>query len=164
MMEIRNTQLADIPALLAIYDSARGFMRRQGNMNQWTMGYPGPDIIEEDIQRGVNYVCLIYGKIAGVFSLIGGEDPTYVHIDNGQWLNNKPYWTIHRLASGSRQYGVGAYCLDWSVQKYGNIKIDTHRDNKPMQALLNKTGFIYCGIIHLPDGSERLAYQKEAPL
>ena len=30
-------------------------------------------------------------------------------------------------------------------------------------ALLEKNGFRYCGIIHVTDGSERLAYQLEAP-
>lgn len=41
-----------------------------------------------------------------------------------------------------------------------NIRIDTHWDNKPMQGALAKAGFHYCGIIHLLDGDERLAYQK----
>ena len=43
----------------------------------------------------------------------------------------------------------------------GNLKIDTHRDNRIMQHLLDKNGFTYCGIIYLDDGTERLAYQKQ---
>lgn len=42
----------------------------------------------------------------------------------------------------------------------GNVRIDTHRDNQPMQALLKKCGFAYCGRIFLADGSERIAFQK----
>ena len=45
----------------------------------------------------------------------------------------------------------------WAV---GNLKIDTHRDNVVMQNMLKKNGFQSCGIIHVQDGSERLAYQK----
>ena len=35
-----------------------------------------------------------------------------------------------------------------------------HRDNHIMQHLLAKHGFSQCGIIHLLNGDERLAYQK----
>ena len=41
-----------------------------------------------------------------------------------------------------------------------SIRIDTHRDNIPMQKMLNKNGFIYCGIIYLLDGKERFAFEK----
>ena len=42
----------------------------------------------------------------------------------------------------------------------GNIRIDTHKDNKIMQGLLARHGFSYCGIIYLKNGSPRLAYQR----
>ncbi|HNZ83431.1 MAG TPA: GNAT family N-acetyltransferase, partial [Sedimentibacter sp.] len=48
----------------------------------------------------------------------------------------------------------------WCFEKCRNLKIDTHRDNIPMQNLLNKNGFIRCGIIYLENGDERIAYQK----
>ena len=40
-----------------------------------------------------------------------------------------------------------------------NVRVDTHEDNKPMQHLIAKAGFAYCGVIHLADGDPRLAYQ-----
>ena len=39
-------------------------------------------------------------------------------------------------------------------------QIDTHKDNIPMQRVLLRNGFVYCGIIHLENGDERIAYQK----
>ena len=42
------------------------------------------------------------------------------------------------------------------------MKIDTHRENRVMQKLLEKNGFTYCGIIYAEDGSRRMAYQKQA--
>ena len=42
---------------------------------------------------------------------------------------------------------------------YGNIRIDTHRDNLVMQHLLADEGFSYCGVIHCWSGDERLAFQ-----
>lgn len=161
-MEIRKAKPSDLPALMLVYNGARKYMRESGNLVQWTKGYPGEAVILNDIQNGNSYVCMDEGRIAGVFSLIFGEDPTYMKIYAGQWQNDRPYGTVHRIAVQSHNKGVASYCLDWCFNKCGNVKIDTHRDNLPMQKLLLKNGFIYCGIIYLPDGSERLAYQKAA--
>ena len=42
----------------------------------------------------------------------------------------------------------------------GNLRIDTHEKNIPMQGCLAKNGFARCGIIYLEDGDPRIAYQK----
>jgi RimJ/RimL family protein N-acetyltransferase len=159
-MEIRKTVFNDLPDLMRIYGGAREFMRGQGNMDQWTNAYPGEDLIRSDIQNGDSYVCMDNDRLAGVFSFIMGEDPTYRKIYEGQWLNDKPYGTIHRIAVHIHNKGVASFCLDWCFTQCGNVKIDTHRDNLAMQKLVLKNGFKYCGIIYLPDGAERLAYQK----
>ena len=41
-----------------------------------------------------------------------------------------------------------------------SIKVDTHEQNIPMQNLLKKNGFEYCGIIYLEDGGKRVAFEK----
>ena len=38
--------------------------------------------------------------------------------------------------------------------------LDTHRDNIPMQKVLARNDFTYCGIIYLENGDERLAFNK----
>ena len=35
MMEIRPTELKDLPLVMEIYDYARAFMRANGNATQW---------------------------------------------------------------------------------------------------------------------------------
>lgn len=43
----------------------------------------------------------------------------------------------------------------------GNIRIDTHADNKSMQRLLERFGYEYCGeITILSSGAPRNAYMK----
>ena len=42
----------------------------------------------------------------------------------------------------------------------GHLRIDTHEKNLVMQNLVKKTGFSYCGIIYVDDGTKRLAYEK----
>jgi len=159
-MEIRLTALEEIDTVMNIYANARLFMRKNGNLNQWVNGYPGLELIKNDILNGNSYVCIDCSQVVGVFSFIQGIDPTYLKIYEGEWLNDGPYGVVHRIASTSHKKGVASYCLNWCLSKCKNLRIDTHRDNVVMQNLLTKNGFLKCGIIYLEDGSERLAYQK----
>mgnify|MGYP002933455973 FL=1 len=45
------------------------------------------------------YVLREEGAIHGVFAFILGEDPTYRVIEQGAWLSDAPYGTIHAVAS-----------------------------------------------------------------
>ena len=81
-------------------------------------------------------------------------------IRDGQWINEEPYGVVHRITSDGSVKGAGSFCLQWAFLQCKNLKIDTHRDNVVMQNLLKKNGFQYCGIIHIRNGEERLAYQK----
>ena len=160
-MEIRKTVREDLPRVMEIYEIARSFMRSHGNLHQWINGYPSRELIEEDIRQGGSYVCLEGGRIVGTFFYMEGEEPTYRVLDGGAWLNDQPYGVVHRLASDGSIPGVGTFCLAWSLERCGNLRIDTHRDNQVMQNLLKKLGFSYCGIVYMGDGSERVAFQKK---
>ena len=157
---IRKADLNDLPAVMPIFDDARAYMRANGNMKQWTGGYPSEEQIRKDILSGYLYVCLEGDELAGVFVFFTDGEPTYAAIYDGAWLNDAPYGVIHRIAVTSHRRGVASYCFAWCLERCGNLKIDTHRDNIPMQRSLQKNGFSYCGIIYLESGDERLAFQK----
>lgn len=159
-MEIRKTVLGDFNKVMEIYENARQYMRENGNANQWGNGYPSAALIQEDIKEEKSYVCVDEGQIVGVFYFNIGPDPTYLNIYEGEWIKEGHYGVVHRIASASRKKGVASYCLDWSMDKCPNIRIDTHKDNIVMQNFLAKNGFIRCGIIYLENGAERIAYQK----
>ncbi len=161
-MTIRLAKLEDKDEILSIYDSARGFMRESGNPNQWAGKYPDEETVLDDIQKGKLYVCTEGEVILAVFYYNFGIDPTYLKIYDGTWLNDEPYGVIHRIAVSdkARGKGVAAYCFDYVYGKCENVKIDTHRDNIPMQRALEKNGFTRCGIIYLANGDERIAYQR----
>lgn len=158
-MEIRQTTLEDLETVMLLYSKARDFMRVHGNPAQWGNTYPERELIEKDIHEGKSYVCIAEGEIVATFYFAEEEDPTYKEIEEGHWLNDASYGVVHRIVGGG-QKGAASFCLNWCFNQCENIRIDTHRDNKPMQNLLQKNGFKYCGIIHIADGSERLAYQK----
>ncbi len=157
-MKIRKTSIDDLKAVMKIYQQARSFMRSHGNLEQWINNYPSLELVTKDIEDGNSYVVVDNKEIVAVMVFIVGDDPTYKIIENGQWLNGEEYGVVHRIASIKQ--GAGSYCLNWACQQIKNIRIDTHEDNYPMQNLLVKLGFKYCGIIYVSDGTPRKAYQK----
>lgn len=158
-MKIRHTEPEDLPSVLRIYAYAREQMKANGNPNQWGNTHPAEAVVAEDIRNGNSYVIEQSEEICGVFTFIIGEDPTYQTIE-GEWKRGGAYGTIHRIASGGTGKGIFAQCLQFCEGKISNIRIDTHRDNKTMQHLIEKHGFERCGIIYVADGSPRIAYQK----
>ncbi|MBQ7915270.1 MAG: GNAT family N-acetyltransferase [Firmicutes bacterium] len=157
-MIIRPANVSDLPDLMQLFDEARGFMRAHGNMNQWVGGYPQEELLRSDIASGCSYVCEEDNQIVASFYFRQGVDPTYLEIEGGAWLNDEPYGVIHRIAS--RAKGAATFCVQWCAGQVDNLRIDTHRDNYVMQNFVKKNGFSYCGIIHLENGDERLAYQR----
>lgn len=159
-MYVRRSNMEDIPAMMELYAQARVFMREHGNPNQWDDSYPSRELLEKDIAFGNSYIVEDDEKnLAATFAFIKGEDPTYYGIENGAWLNHEPYGTIHRLAGNPSCHGIASGCIGWCKSQIGNLRADTHEDNKIMQHLLEKNGFVRCGIIHLADGAPRIAYQ-----
>lgn len=160
-MQIRKATPKDIPNIMAIYDHARNYMRENGNDQQWINGYPSRMTVEVDIAFGRCYLCVDEQDAPlAVFCFTVGEDPTYLKIYEGEWLNDEPYGVIHRLGVMSHRGGVATFCFEWCAAQHANIRVDTHRINIPMQKCLIKNGYTYCGIIYIADGTERLAYQR----
>ena len=159
---IRQATLADLPVILHLRDQAREIMRSYGNIFQWPDGYPPEEKFIHDIEQGCSYVMADdTGTIVGTFALIPGPDITYKVIYNGQWLNDDPYYVIHRIASTPDSHGILDAVLDFSEAIAPNIRIDTHEANIIMRKGLEKRGYQYCGIIHLLNGDERMAFQKK---
>ncbi len=162
LFSIRRSTPMDIDRIMEVYDVAKRYMRQCGNFGQWTDGYPDKNIILTDIARKNHYLAEDEeGEILMVFTFIIGTDPTYKVIESGAWLNDRPYGTIHRIASNGTQGGMLKACVRYCANMIDNIRIDTHADNSPMQRALHHLNFSLCGVIHLADGSPRLAFQKD---
>lgn len=158
---IRIARPSDWQDIMDIYANARRFMRETGNPTQWGDTFPPEELVREDLRLGRNYVCEIDGRVQGVFAMVPGDDPTYRFI-LGSWLNDEPYCAVHRVASRGEVKGVASQVLAWALEQRGNIRIDTHDNNLPMQRVLEKNGFVKCGRIWIEDGTPRIAYQKTA--
>ncbi len=94
--------------------------------------------MSEDIASGDSHVMVCGGKIVATFLLRGGADPTYDVINGGRWPNDLPYATIHRIAGDGSVKGILHSAMQYALQQYDAVRIDTHRDNKVMQKAILK--------------------------
>ena len=164
-MKIRKSTWQDIPRMMDIYTYARSFMAATGNPNQWGPNrWPPEELIEQDIRDGHSYVCVNdKDQVIGTFFFLSGQEvePTYQVIEDGAWRDPGPYGVVHRIAGDGSEKGIGSFCLNWAYEQCGHLRIDTHGDNRVMQGLLKKLGFVHCGTIYVhEDHDPRLAYEK----
>lgn len=159
---IRPAAMEDLPELLALYAEARAFMAANGNPDQWGTSSPPRHVLEEDIRKKRLFICERNRSVCGAFALVFGDDPAYARIEGGAWRSDAPYGTIHRIAGKETERGIFEECLSWCREQTGHIRIDTHEKNAVMRHLIEKNGFVRCGIIHVADGSPRIAYEWTA--
>ena len=162
-MEIRRSMPEDLPVILDLYGKARVFMRASGNLTQWE-GIDAPEHrAPADIAEGRSFVCCEGDEILAVFAFEPeADDPTYREITDGAWPDDGPYGVLHRIAVGVPGKDVAGFCLDWCAVRCRQLRADTHESNRAMQRALEKNGFQRCGIIHVDDGSPRIAYARPA--
>lgn len=166
-MEIRKANKNDVEQILEIFGQAQKSLGER-NVDQWQDGYPNINNVNEDIENGHGYVLIKNDQVSATVAISFGEDETYQTIYEGKWLTSGTnYAVIHRIAVKNEFKGLGIaskifeYTEKLCPQNGSkSIRVDTHRDNLPMQSVIRKNGFEYCGIIYTHDGSERLAFEK----
>ena len=157
---VRKAVMADLPVLLDLYEEARTFMHTHGNPNQWNDGHPNANDLIPDMEEEILYVVESDEGIDGAFVYYEGLDPTYARID-GAWLNDSPYGVGHKVAAFKKAKGTGRKILQFLKSNSKYVRMDTHEDNHPMQNLLTKEGFLYCGTIYLANGDPRMAFMYD---
>ncbi len=166
-MDIRTADMKDIEDIMSIYAGAREYMAASGNASQWGANYPPRELVCQDIMDKKCYVAASEDGIEAVFYFAIENDKSYDVIEQGQWRNNRKYGVVHRIAVGGNTHnrGVAGLCIDYAAKRCKeadvyDLRMDTHRDNIPMQRFLEKHDFRKCGIVYVENGSERLAYHK----
>lgn len=162
LLLVRSVREEDLPRALEIYAIARVFMHENGNPTQWADWYPSEEILRNDIAHNALY-CIFDAehphRICGMFTLLDGDDPTYAELFEGAWLDDSSYGTIHRIASDGTHSGIFETAVQFARTTHHHLRIDTHRDNMPMQRCIKRWGFSYCGIIYIEDGTPRVAFE-----
>ena len=119
-----------------------------------TISYTVP--IEDSIR--IKTRSIMGTEIPLVESESSGDAPTYEEID-GAWLSDRPYATIHRVASDGTHRGVFAEVMAFAMAMQPHLRIDTHAQNLPMQRQIERFGFRYCGVIQCRNGA-RMAFER----
>lgn len=165
-MELRFAKKEDIEEIMLIIKKAQESLKSKG-INQWQNGYPNEATIENDIDNDEFYVLVENKEILGITALSFEGEDTYEKIYEGEWLTEKEYGVVHRMAVDldKKRKGLAGKILQEAEiicksRGINDIKIDTHRKNIAMQNFLKKNNFKYCGIIYLKNGDERLAFEK----
>ena len=157
---IRIAEWADLPRIFEVYAAARKIMADSGNPTQWSDFYPPHDMLRADIPLQQLYVVERDSVICAAFALVFGEDPSYGYIENGAWRRSDAYAAIHRVGSNGTQRGVFDEVLAFCRARHPYLRIDTHADNRIMQHLVTKNGFLLSGTVYMcDDGTPRFAYE-----
>ena len=157
---IRLAVPEDFTSIMSIYAYARSFMQETGNTNQWGNHFPPEELIHNRIRDKQLFVLEENGTLHGAFAFIIGEDPTYLQIDDGSWLSDAAYGTIHQVASDGTIHGFFSHIVDYCWTQIPHLRVDTHTDNQIMQHLIQKNGFERRGIIYVLNHSPRIAVER----
>ena len=164
-MRAERAREEDLPAVHAILEAARGYLREQG-LDQWQAFPPTREDTCAHFAKGELYVVREGDEVAGTFVLLPYE-PAYDAVD-GAWRKNGAYVAMHRVAVSPafRRRGVAGFAFAEAVRiaratGAGSVRIDTHEGNLPMRAALEKNGFTLCGTVVIATGERRVAYERE---
>ncbi len=166
-LKFRSAGEGDIDRIMEMVSQAQEYLHSKG-IHQWVDGYPSRELMLKDIADGDRYVVCEEDKIIATVGIFFGEEPDYAVIEDGQWINDSNYVCIHRICvdNAYKGLGLGGVCVRACEElarrnKIRNIRCDTHEENLSMRRMMEKNGFVYCGIIHLKNGDPRVAYQKK---
>ncbi len=167
-MKLKLSTKQDIDAIMSIIKDAQNYLANLG-IDQWQDGYPNEEQIQLDISNKDSYVIVDdMERVMATTVFTTKEEPTYQTIE-GNWKTKGTvlYGVIHRLAVSDnfRSCGIANFVFEECEARLkkmnaDSLRIDTHRQNKGMQYLMDKMGYAYCGIIYVTNGDERLAYEK----
>nr|WP_309758314.1 GNAT family N-acetyltransferase [Flavobacterium sp.] len=160
----RKAELSEITAIWAILKDAIA-RRKQDGSTQWQDGYPNPEIIQKDIEKGQGFILVLDENIIGYYAILINNEPAYKAIE-GKWITNTDFVVVHRVAIATNHLGQGyAKMIMKHIENFAinnsiySVKADTNFDNIAMIKIFENSGYAYCGEIYFR-GSPRKAYEK----
>lgn len=144
----------------------QGILRRKmDGSNQWQDGYPNPDVVKTDIEKGQGFVLKEGDTIVGYTAILINDEPAY-HEIQGEWLTNGDFVVYHRVAISEDFVGRGLskkilQAIDDFALSHNiiSVRADTNHDNIAMLKTFEKMGYTYCGEVFFR-GSARKAFEK----
>lgn len=155
---------SEIPQIWEILQQAIERRKNDGS-NQWQNGYPNPETIQNDIEKGVGFVLTEDENVIAYSAVLINDEPAYLEIE-GKWITNDDFVVVHRVAISETHLGKGLVQKTFGfIEEFAlannihSIKVDTNFDNLPMLRIMEKLDYIYCGEVYF-NGSPRKAFEK----
>lgn len=160
----RKAELSEIAPIWEILQQAIQ-RRKEDGSKQWQDGYPNPEVVQKDIEKGEGFVLIDGETIIGYSAVLINDEPAYDEIE-GNWLTTEDFVVIHRVAISENYLGKGfakmtiKYVEDYALSNnIFSVKADTNFDNIAMMKIFENLGYTYCGEVYFR-GSPRKAYEK----
>jgi len=160
----RKATASEIPAIWEILQQAIT-RRKEDGSEQWQDGYPNPEVVQKDIERGAGFVLVDGETIMGYCAVLINDEPEYAKI-KGKWLSDTDFVVFHRIAISEAYLGKGlAIEIMKQIEEFAlsnniySVKADTNFDNIAMLKIFEKLGYSYCGKVYFR-GGERRAFEK----
>ena len=160
----RKAELSEIAPIWEILQQAI-LRRKKDGSTQWQDGYPNPNVVQKDIEKGEGFVLLDGETVIGYSAVLINDEPAYEKIE-GNWLTNGDFIVVHRVAISEKYLGKGfAKMILKNIEDFAvrnsiySIKADTNFDNIAMMKIFEGSGYTYCGEVYFR-GSSRKAYEK----
>ena len=160
----RKAELSEITLIWEILQQAIQ-RRKEDGSTQWQDGYPNPNVVQKDIEKGEGFVLLDGETVIGYSAVLINDEPAYEKIE-GNWLTNGDFIVVHRVAISEKYLGKGfAKMILKNIEDFAvrnsiySIKADTNFDNIAMMKIFEGSGYTYCGEVYFR-GSSRKAYEK----
>jgi GNAT superfamily N-acetyltransferase len=162
--QFRKAKISEIPQIWDILQLAIVRRKEEGS-DQWQDGYPNPDVVQKDIEKGEGFVLIDGEIIVGYCAILINDEPQYAKIE-GKWLTNDDFVVFHRVAISETYLGKGCalkmmgYIEDFARNNnIYSVKADTNFDNNAMMKIFEKLGYAFCGHVYFR-GGQRKAYEK----
>ncbi len=176
VLHTRPATIDDREEIQQILSDAREFLLSM-QVRIGVKAYPSARRLEKSIRaQDCHVVCDNEGSIVAVFNVSLGGDSWYDQIYEGRWLSSsasdKPDYAVVRWLTVRRDVcrgGVGSYALSEAeriARESGktSMRADIYEGNIPMQRVLLKQGYSFCGRIvaqtYFEGPRKRLAFEK----
>ena len=163
----RKAEISEVSQIWNILQQAI-LRRKEDGSNQWQDGYPNPEVVQKDIEKGVGYVLTEGKTIIGYCAVLINDEPEYAKIE-GKWLTDGDFVVFHRIAISEKYLGKGLtkmiieYIEDFALNNnIYSVRADTNYDNFAMLKIFEKSGYTFCGEVYFR-GNPRKAYEKVLP-
>jgi GNAT superfamily N-acetyltransferase len=163
-LQFKKVTIQHLPQIWEIIQKAIARRKADGS-KQWQDGYPNPEVVKNDIEKGIGYVLTQNQEIIGYCAVLINDEPAYAGIE-GKWLSDNDFVVVHRIAIAETHLGKGlskimmSFIEELAVKNnIYSVKADTNFDNYAMLKIFNDLGYSYCGEVYFR-GSARKAFEK----